>query len=87
MALFATQQILLPIISIKMSLIISERKADLSWYAIWDIMKEILYKNVKWYEDIEGLSAAISYAWDRLTKKLVNNSINYWWMRLEKVVE
>ena len=63
------------------------KESDLSWYAIWDIMKEILYKNVKWYEDIEGLSAAISYAWDRLTKKLVNNSINYWWMRLEKVVE
>ena len=29
MRLFATQQILLPIISIKISLIISERKADL----------------------------------------------------------
>ena len=38
-------------------------------YAIWDIMKKILYKNLKRYEDIEGLSAAMSYAWDRLKKK------------------
>ena len=38
-------------------------------YAIWDIMQKILYKNLKRYEDIEGLSAAMSYAWDRLTKK------------------
>ena len=37
-------------------------------YAIWDIMKKILYKNLKRYEDIEGLSAAMSYAWDRLKK-------------------
>ena len=35
-------------------------------------MKKMLYKNVKRYEDIEGLTAAISDAWDRLTK---NSSI------------
>ena len=28
-------------------------------YAIWNIMKKILYKNLKWYEGIEGLSAAM----------------------------
>ena len=38
-------------------------------YTIWDIMKKIHYKNLKQYEDIEGLSAAMSYAWDRLKKK------------------
>ena len=38
-------------------------------YAIWDMMKEMLYKNVKWYEDTEWLSAAISDFLDRLTKK------------------
>ena len=37
-------------------------------YAIWDMMKKMLYKNAKRYEDIEGLSMAISDAWDRLTK-------------------
>ena len=37
-------------------------------YAIWDITKKILYKKVKRYEDIESFSAAISYAWDKLTK-------------------
>ena len=42
-------------------------------YGIWNTTKKILYLNVKRYEDIEGLSAAISYAWDRLTKKLINN--------------
>ena len=31
-------------------------------------MKKILYKNLKLYEDIEGLSAAMSYAGVRLTK-------------------
>ena len=56
-------------------------------YAIWDVMKNILYKTLKWYEDIEGLSAAMPYAWDRLTKNFINNSINQWRMQLEKVVE
>ena len=52
-------------------------------YAIWDIMKKILYKNLKRYENIEGPSAAMSYVWDRLTKKFINNSIDQWRMRLE----
>ena len=52
-------------------------------YAIWDIMKKILYKNLKRYENIEVPSAAMSYVWDRLTKKFVNNSIDQWQMRLE----
>ena len=43
-------------------------------YAISDIMKKILYKNLKQYEDIESLSAAMSYAWDRPTKNFINNS-------------
>ena len=50
-------------------------------------MKKRLYRNVKRSEDIEGFSAAISDAWDRLTKKFIYNSIDKWWMRLEKVVE
>ena len=51
-------------------------------------MKKILFKNLKWYEDIEGLSAtAMSYSWDRLTKKFINNSIDRWRMQLEKEVE
>ena len=37
-------------------------------YAIWDIMKKILYKNLKQYENIEG-SAIMSYAWNRMKKK------------------
>ena len=34
-----------------------------------------------------GLSTAMSYTWDRLTKKFINNSIDQWRIRLEKVVE
>ena len=60
---------------------------NLLGYGIWNTTKKILYKNVKRYEDIEGLSAAISYAWVRLTKKFFNNSIDHWRMRLETVVE
>ena len=56
-------------------------------FAIWDIMKKILHKNLKRYEDNEGLSAAMSYAWNRLTKKFINNSIDQWRMWLEKVVK
>ena len=52
-------------------------------YAIWDIMKKIIYKNLKRYENIKGPSAAMSYAWDRLTKTFINNSIDQWWMLLE----
>ena len=29
----------------------------------------------------------MSYAWDRLTKKFIKNSIDQWRMRLEKVVQ
>ena len=50
-------------------------------------MKKILYKNLRRYEDIECLSAAMSHAWDRQTKIFINNSIDQWRMRLEKVVE
>ena len=84
MRLVATQQILLPIISMKTSLIISESKTGLlipvtSIYLImqfWDVAKKILFKNLMQYENIEGPSAAMSYVWDRLTKKLINNSID-----------
>ena len=65
----------------------NSRDLNLLDYAIWDIMKKILYKNVKRYEDIEGDSTAISYAWDKLTKKFINNSIDQWRMWLEKVVQ
>ena len=51
------------------------------------MMKKMLYKNAKRYEDIEALSAAISDAWDRLRKKIINNSIDQWQMQVEKVVE
>ena len=50
-------------------------------------MKKILYKNLKRYENIEGPSAAMSYVWDRLTKKFINNSIDQWRMGLEQVAE
>ena len=50
-------------------------------------MKKILYKNLKRYEDIECLSAAMSHAWDRQTKNFINNSIDKWRMRVEKVVK
>ena len=70
MGLVATQQILLPITSMKMSLIISERKIDILILvtSIQLIIEKMVYKNVKQYEHIERLSAVISDAWDRLTK-------------------
>ena len=36
---------------------------------------------------MEGLSAVMSYVWDRLTKKFINNSTDQSRMRSEKVVE
>ena len=51
------------------------------------MMKKMLYKNVNQYEVIEGLSAAISDTWDRLTKKFINSSIDQWWRQLENAVE
>ena len=50
-------------------------------------MRKMLCKNLKRPEDIEGLSAAMSYESNRLTKKFINNSIDQWQIRLEKVVE
>ena len=54
----------------KMSRIISKRQTSVLIlvtskphdYATWDMMEEIVYKNVKQSEDIGGLSAAISGA-------------------------
>ena len=48
----------------------SPNSCDLSLldYAVEDIMKKILYKNLKQYENIEG-SAIMSYAWNRMKKK------------------
>ena len=56
-------------------------------YPIWYIMKKIIYKTIKRYEDIEGRPAVISYARFSLTKNFINNWIDQWWIRLEKVVE
>ena len=69
----ATQQILLPIISMKCPWLYQNwenwppNSCDLNLpdYAILGMM---LYKNIMQYEDIEGLSATISDAWDRPTK-------------------
>ena len=80
--------------SMKMSLITSDRKigllifCDLNLldYAILEMMKKMFSTNVKQLEDIEGLSATASNAWDRLTQKFINNSIDQWQMRLEKVI-
>ena len=46
-------------------------------YAIWDFMKKILYNTLKRYEDMHGID------W----KKFINNSIDQWQMRLERVRE
>ena len=45
-----------------------------------DLMEKIGCKNVKRYEDIKVLPAAIPIAWERLTKKFINNSIVQWRM-------
>ena len=57
----------------------SPKSCDISLldYAICDIMKKILYKNLKQYEDMHGVD------W----KKFINNSIDQWRMRLERVIE
>lgn len=70
MGLVARQHVLLPSISMKMSRIISKRQTSFLIlvtskpldYATWDMMEEIVDKNVKQSEDIGGLSAAISGA-------------------------
>ena len=49
--------------------------------------KDTLQELKKRYEEIECLSESLSYAWDKLTKKLINISIELWLIRLEKVVE
>ena len=45
-----------------------------------DPIEKMVWENVKRYEHIEVLLAAISVTWDRLTKKFINNSIDQWRM-------
>ena len=93
MGLVGTQQILLPVIWMTMSWIIWEENwpnsCDLNPldYAIWGIMENMVYKNLMRHGDIKGLSTAISDAWNRQTKKFINNSIDQWWMRLGGHIE
>ena len=44
-------------------------------------MKTMVYKNVAQF------SAVIIDAWDRQTKKSINNTIHQCWIRLEKVAK
>ena len=71
MGLVAIQQILFPIISMKMCLIISERKTDLlipvtSIYLITQFGTSWKRYSTRNYRDMK---TAMSYVWDRLTKK------------------
>ena len=50
-------------------------------YGVWDIMKTMVYKNGAQF------SAVIIDAWDRQTKKSINNTIHQCWIRLEKVAK
>ena len=50
-------------------------------------MEHMVYKNIKRYESIEELSEAIKRAWNSLSQRFVNKSIDQWRVRMEKVVE
>ena len=93
--LVATQQILLPIISMKVSLIISERKIDFlslvtSIYLImqfgtwWKRCSTRTKSNIERSKGFQQQYQMHGIDWQ---KKFMNNSIDQWFMRLEKVVE
>lgn len=50
-------------------------------------MEQTVYKNIKRYETIEDLSEAIRRAWDSISQRFVDKSIDEWRVRMENVVE
>ena len=94
MGLVATKQILLPIISMKMSLIIPERKFDLLiLVTLIQVIMQFGTSWKKWSTRMESdmkTSKGFQQWYDMHVihwQKLISNSIYQWWMRLEKVVE
>ena len=50
------------------------------------IMEQAVYGNHKRYQNLEDLKAAIRRAWQQLSHRLINKSIDQWRDRLQKVV-
>ena len=50
-------------------------------------MEQTVYKNIKRYETIEDLSEAIRRAWDSISQRFIDKSIDEWRVRMENVVE
>ena len=49
-------------------------------------MEHRVYKDIKRYENIEDLSEAIKRAWDSISQRFINKTIDEWRVRLENVV-
>ena len=56
-------------------------------YAVWTKMEGIVYKDIKRYPSIEELSAAVQRAWDSISQRFINKSIDEWRLRMEKIIE
>lgn len=55
-------------------------------YAIWGVMDARVYKNIRAFETILK-KASILEVWNGLSQRLLNNSIDQWRPRLQKVVD
>ena len=56
-------------------------------YAVWTKMDDLVYKDIKRYPSIEELSKSVQRAWDSLSQRFINKSIDEWRLRMEKVIE
>ena len=56
-------------------------------YSIWGVMDQRVYKDIRVFETVNELKAKVQEEWDSLSQRLINQAVDHWRSRLQKVVE
>ena len=50
-------------------------------------MDQRIYKGIRVFETVNELNAKVQEEWDSLSQRLINQAVDHWRSRLQKVVE
>ena len=50
------------------------------------VMDQRVYKNIRVFETVNELKAKVQEEWDSLSQRLINQAVDHWRSRLQKVV-
>ena len=51
------------------------------------VMDQRVYKEIRVFETVNALKAKVQEEWDSLSQRLINQAVDHWRSRLQKVVE